>query len=67
MGAAVYTPPPGRLRLPKERITTSADGTYRRDARGRPTIICPVRNNKHEPIGNVAGRAVARMHVETSA
>ena len=67
MSVAVATPPPGRLRLPAARITTSADGTYKREPSGRPAIIWPVRNNKHEPIGNVAGRAVARMHVETSA
>lgn len=59
MGAAVYTSPPGRLRLPAARITTSADGTYKREPSGRPAIIWPVRDSERETVNLVA------WHVET--
>jgi len=54
MGAAVYTPPPGKLRLPAARIVTSADGTYRRSPTGRLATYQHVRNAERELVDFVA-------------
>ena len=49
------------MRIPAARITTTADGIYRRDPSGRPAIIWPVRNSEREFVDTVA------WHVETPA